>query len=421
MIRKLIPLLILALAGPGVARPESPRAHSRDATRPTYGATPQRLIPYRETRAPYRRLFTAPPAYRGPGRTDAAPAGLETIRIGLLAPLEGAEGSSGRSLRRGVELAIEEANAAGGRDGVPFELRARNDMALWGSSSNTLVQFAYTDHVWALIGSPDSTSTHVALRAALKAELPIINVGGSDPTLTETGIPWLIRCTPDDRQTSYRLARTIFEARGFSRVALIRASSRYGRFGVREFRDAARRLGRPLPMEVLFSSEQRAFTSQLTRIAKAGIEAVVLWAKPAQAASIVRQMRERGMSQPIFGTDRLVSSTFLRLAGPAAEGVRTTSWMNLASEDPKWIAFRHRFHARFGTAPDAMASYGFDAASLVVAAIRTAGLNRARIRDALAGRRTYHGVTGLYRFDVNSNNIAPLTLARVKGGRFVFH
>lgn len=385
-----------------------------------YAGTPRELVPYRRSAAPYRRFFVDPPVWRGPGRHEEAPAGLETVRIGLLAPLVGGQDAwAGQELERGVTLAIEEANAAGGLGGIPFELVPRNDDALWGSSANTLAELAYDQGVWAVIGSIDSTSTHVALRLALKAEVVIVNVGSSDPTVTETGIPWIVRCTPDDRQTSYRLARLLFEERGFSRVGVLRSSDRYGRFGIKEFRDAARRLMRPLPAEILFDPAREDFGPQLDQLAAGDVEAVVLWARAPQAAAIAVQMRERGLDLPLFGTDRLVSETFLEGAGAAAEGAVATAWTWPSDDAVGWRAFEERHRERFGVAAGIVAAYGYDATRLLLDAIGKAGLNRVRIRDALAEVRAYEGVTGTIRLDATSNNVSPLALVRVEEGRFV--
>jgi ABC-type branched-subunit amino acid transport system substrate-binding protein len=392
-----------------------------DKTGEAYGATPAELVPYRKTAEPYRRFFTTAPQFRGPGRYGPDPKNLKSVRIGLIAPLYGTrEDLHGRDLKQGVELALEEANAEGGYAGLPFELVAKNDQALWGASSNTLVELAYGDEVWAIIGSIDSNSTHVALRAALKAEVMIVNVGSSDPTMTETGIPWIVRVTPDDRQTSYLLAKLLFIDKKFTRVAVLRSSNRYGRFGIKEFRDAARRLMRPLPMEVQFRPGQEDFADQLEKIAGAGVEAVLLWTDDWHAARIIRQMRQRGMKQPVFGTDRLVTEEFLDSAKEAAEGVTVTTWMNPSRNDPGWVGFQSTYRERFGQDPGVFGAYAYDAARMTVAAIRKVGLNRARIRDALMDIRSYRGVAGTMQFDVTSNNISPPRLASVKDGGFAF-
>jgi branched-chain amino acid transport system substrate-binding protein len=238
--------------------------------------------------------------------------------------------------------------------------------------------------------------------------------------MTETGIPWIIRCTPDDRQTGYRLARLLFEERGLSRVIVLRSGNRYGRLGIKEFRDAARRLGRAIPMELQLPPGQEEFASQLDRLEQAGPEAVVLWTSAHQAGLIVQQMRKRGIDLPVFGTDRLINRDFLTEAGKAAEGVTATSWLGERGGDPRWSDFETRYLARYGNEPDAFAAYGYEAAGLLVSAIRSEGLNRARIRDALTAVRMHEGVAGRMIFDETSNNVSPLFLARVQGGRFVF-
>jgi branched-chain amino acid transport system substrate-binding protein len=104
----------------------------------------------------------------------------------------------------------------------------------------------YDDQDWAIFGSISSESTHIMLRVALRAEIPIVNSASTDPTIPETYIPWYFTDLQDDRVQSLTLARHIFSELGMKRVALLRVNSRYGRFGVLKFRDAARRLGHPV-------------------------------------------------------------------------------------------------------------------------------------------------------------------------------
>ncbi|MDD5628188.1 MAG: ABC transporter substrate-binding protein [Elusimicrobia bacterium] len=389
-----------------------------------YGDTPEELRPYGRWDAdPYKHFFSTAPMYRGPGREEPEPAGLKEVRLGLFTPLEGDsdDAIAGRDSRDGIQLALEEANAAGGYKGLPFRLAERNDQLLWGAAAKAVVDLAYDEKVWAVLGSIDSNSTHVAIRMALKIHLPFLNVGANSADVTETNIPWVIRSTPDDRQTAIVLAQEILGRRGLSRVAVLRLAERYGRTGILKFREAAPRLRKPLPIEIQFAAGTTDFSDQLARIAAAKAEAVLIWAKAKEAALIVRQLRARGMEQPVFGTDRMATPAFLAAAGPAAEDATMTYWMDMERPDPAWQGFRKRFRARYGREPEAFAAFGYDSARILVAAVRKAGLNRVRIRDELFALRRYQGVSGAMRFDVTSNNISRPKLLRVQGGRFVFH
>ena len=426
-------LLLLAAASLGAQG----GSHGGDApaSRFHYANTPDELEPYRGL-SPYKDVFTALPAFRGTGREKPEPTYLEEVRIGFIGPLTSQDGPIlppgfrsgvsedspkllfGRHMLRGAMLAIEEANRAGGYDGKAFRLIKRTDLVLWGQTSNELVQFAFEDSVWAVLSGIDSNHNHVLARTTLKTEVPILNAGSTDPTLLEHAIPWIVRCINDDRQNTYVLLDYIYRVKGLTRVAFLRVNDRDGRVGVMEFVQGARRLGHPVLLEKRFLNGDLDFRDQLLRIQEVSPEAIVLWGNPTETGLAVRQMREMGMEQPVFGFDRIVHPLFLQTAGAAAEGVVAVSTFNPDRDDPLWQGFRRRYQERFAEEPDAYAAHAYDGMNLLIWAIGEAGLNRARIRDALFRLKTYPGVTGEIAFDTNMSDISPPWLAEVQDGRF---
>ena len=97
---------------------------------------------------------------------------------------------------------------------------APTDPSIWGSPSNETVKMVYDDQDWAMFGSISSESTHIALRVALKAEIPIVNSASTDPTIPETYIPWYFTDLQDDRVQGLTLARRIFTELGLKRIAI---------------------------------------------------------------------------------------------------------------------------------------------------------------------------------------------------------
>lgn len=400
----------LLLAGRGFAQTDTMQ----------YANTPLELRPYGKFQVPYRYFFNSPWPYRGPGRELPAPKGLREVKIGFLGPITGSRDSTlGQHMLHGAQLALEEANARGGYHGIPFRLVIRNDLGLWGASSNEMVALNQ-EGVWAVLGSIDGANTHIMLRIALKIGMPMVSSGDTDPTLTETLIPWLIRVSGDDRQSQYALVLYATHVKGYRRIAMLRTNNRYGRVGTGEFRDALQRLGTPVVLEMRYTQGDTVFTSQLERIKEADADAVLVWGDAREAGRIVRQMRAMGMNQPVLGSDRLVSPTFLELAGPAAEGTVATYLYNPDLNDPVLEQFNRRYQARFGESPETFAAHGYDGMSLLLDAVRKAGLNRVLIRDQMLDLKTYRGVTGTMVFDATHNDIGPIWMTEVRNGKFVF-
>lgn len=392
-------------------------------TRPsagTYANQSKELVPYGRFKNVYKWMFAEPQPFLGAGREKPTPPGLRVVKIGFLGPLEGShEVGLGRHMLQGATLAVEEANSRNGYRGLPFELVVRDDVGLWGASSNKFVELA-DERVWAVLGSVDGASTHIALRVALKYELPMVTTACTAPDLTETRIPWLVRVNADDRQLGYALADYIYRIKEHKRVAALRVNNRYGRTGIAEFRDAATRLGSPLLLELRYAVGESDFSAQLERIKKSSADAVVLWADAREASLIVTQMRKLGITLPLYSADRVVDDDFLREAGQHAEGMVVAYPFNLQSTDPAYVAFRKRYVERFGEEPDWIAAHSYDGANMTIQAIREGGLNRVRIRDELMEMTRYRGVTGDIPLDPSGNDIGPVWLAELKGGAFRF-
>jgi ABC-type branched-subunit amino acid transport system substrate-binding protein len=388
-----------------------------------YGKASDEVFPYQRFQKAYKYYFLEPVQFYGAGREIPAPKNLKEVRLGFLGPLEGsAIVSLGEQMLNGTSLAIEEANKKGGYQGIPYKLMIHNDAGLWGAAANEVVKMD-DEKVWAFLGSIDDIVSHVALRATLKVEIPMVNTGDPDPTFTETNIPWAIRIISDDRQSAYGLVNQIYKKDGHSRVAVIRSNNRYGRVGIKTFLESAVRVGHPIIMEERFMEGESDFKTQLERIMVTSPDAILIWGNALESALILKQMRAMGFKQPIYGSDRIVSTEFLRIAGPAAEGIVSTSQYNPDSDNPRLIAFKINYFKKYGKEPDVFAAHAYDGMNIIIDAIRKVGLNRVLIRDVLTDLKTfqnYQGITGNKVFDQTWNDVTDIWMAQVSQGKFMF-
>ena len=388
-----------------------------------YGKAPYEIFPYDKYAKPYKYHFLIPIQFYGAGREKLPPKDLKEVRIGFLGPLSGSVMvPQGRQMLQGATLAMEEANNKGGYKGLPFVLMPHNDAGLWGAAANEVVKMD-DEKVWVFMGSIDDIVSHVALRAALKLEIFMVCTGDPDPTFTETNIPWTIRVISDDRQSGYALVNQIYKKDGHSRVAVIRPNNRYGRVGIKIFSENAVRVGHPMIIEERFNDGETDFKTQSERILGTSPDAILIWGNAKESALILRQLREMGMKQPVYGSDRMVSPEFLKIAGNMAEGIVTTCQYNPDSENPMLKVFQTNYLKRFGQEPDVFAAHAYDGMNLIIAAINKVGLNRVLIRDVLTDLKTfqgYQGVTGKVILDQSWNEMRDIFIAHVRDGKFAF-
>lgn len=358
---------------------------------------------------PYRDLSGLGAGFFGPGREDPEPQGPVSVRIGAIGPARRPEG---RRFRAGVELAIAEANRRGGFRGIPYEVVYRPDDGPWGTGVKQITALAYEDSVWAIVGGLEGGDAHLAELIAAKLWIPVVTPTASDMTIDYANVPWVFRCFPTDDRQAEALVRYA-SGRGCDGLAVYFEADREGRTGLRRLEEAAAaaelRLTwiRPFPpSDPRTAVSARGFGSP---------EMTLIWGRSEAGLSVLRELREIGYRGTVLAPATLLSPELLE----HPEGVGTlvvAAPYELDRRDERMREYRRLYREEVGEDPDPVALFGYDAASLVIAAVERAGLNRARIRDALA-RIEFPGIAGTFRFGpLGGANLAPVLMTTAQGG-----
>ena len=353
---------------------------------------------------PYHDLSQAGSDFLGPGRDQPEPHVPETIRVGLIGPGRGVEGVE---LRRGASLALAQANHRGGFRGRPFELIFRSEDGPWGAAALRVVELAHEDRVWLIVGGLDGHHLHLAELVSVKLWVPVISPWAMDRTVDYSNVPWVFRCPPDDgRQAEALLVHA--SRQGLHPLLLLREDHREGRVAGERVQEAATRVGLPRPEELVYSAVQPA--AALPRVMSRKAAAIIVWGRRKGALALLRAVREAGYDRPLLGPALLAVPEAL-----SVQGLVVAAPFDLSHPSPCYLGFDRIYRSRFGQAPSALAALAYDALGLGIEAIRTAGLNRARIRDALA-RADFPGATGAIRFNGLGGSLAEPVLLRSRAG-----
>lgn len=344
----------------------------------------------------------------------------DVVRIGVYASLTGATATFGQSMQNGVKMAIEEANADGGLNGKPFKLYVEDDQSKAEESKTVVTKLITLDKVCAVIGSITSSNSLAAAPFCQQSKVPMISPASTNPKVTEIGDYIFRVCFIDPFQGSVMAKFTYNTLKAHKVAIFIDRKSDYSDGLARYFRKTFTELGGEVVAEENYIAGDQDFKAQLTAIKAANPEAIFVPGYYTEVGLIGRQARELGITVPLLGGDGWNSPRTVEIAGDALEGCYFSDHFAATDPRPAVQSFIKKYEEKYGERPDAMAPLSYDAAGVLVAAIRRAGTPDPKlIRDELAATKDYEGVGGTITIDDNRNAVKSAVVVQIQGPEFV--
>ena len=346
----------------------------------------------------------------------------EPIKIGQYGAFSGKEASFGTAAHKGVILAFDEANAAGGVLGRKVELVSEDNQSKAGESATIAKKFVSRDKVVAVLGGNVSVNSLEAAPILQNAKIPMVAISSTNPRVTEMGNYIFRVCFIDPFQGAVlaKFALTTLHAR---RAAIITSVGNPYSVGISKvFREKFTASGGEIAIEQKHSEGDKDFRAQLTAIKAAGVDCIFHSSNYTEGALICIQARQLGLNMPIFGGDAWEAPQLIEIGGAAVEGTYYSTHASPDSTAPEMQNFIKKFRARWnGETPDSIAALGYDAAQLVFDALRRAGTtDSAKLREAIATTKDFSGATGLITIDKDRNASKSAVILTVKNGKFAY-
>ena len=340
----------------------------------------------------------------------------DVVRIGAAGPMTGDQSKMGIDLRNAVELAVAEWNDKGGVLGKKIELIVGDDQADPKQAVSIANKFI-NQKAAALVGHWNSSCSIPASEYYDRANMVMISPATTNPKLTLQGFKRVFRvCGTDDQQGNVA-ARFVLKTLKPKRVAVIHDKTAYGQ-GLADFFQKA--LGGAAEVVYYGGIVQRDpdYKAVLTAIKEKKPEVLFFGGIYPEAARLVRQAKEVGLTAPMITGDGVYDPTFINIAGKAADGTYVTFGKD-ASGLPTAKGFNEKYRSKYGE-PGPYSIYAYDAATIVLTAIKETGTtDGAKVAEYIS-RTTFKGAFGDISFDKNGDvAIAPYVVWQVRNGAFV--
>ncbi len=349
-------------------------------------------------------------------KSAAAPPTI-TINIGHVAPLTGGIAHLGKDNENGARLAIEQANAAKLQiDGklANFVLLAEDDQED-PKVGTTVAQKLADAKVAGVVGHLNSGTSIPASTVYNQAGIPVISGSATNPQLTEQGFKGQFRVVGRDDQQGPAIASYIAANNKPKVVAVVDDQSAYGKGLADEVEKTLKAAGvKVLPREQ-GTNKQTDWKAVLTKIKGRHPDAIFYGGMDATGGPLLKQGRELGVKAVFAFGDGACTDKMKELAGDAADGLLCSQ----AGIPPLGASkkFLEAYKARFNVDPILYAPFTYDAANLLIEAMKKANsADPAKYLPALA-TISYQGATGRIEFDDKGDRKdAEITIFTMKGG-----
>lgn len=343
----------------------------------------------------------------------------DPIKVGYVGPLSGTLSDYGLSCRRGVVLAVEELNAAGGVKGRKIELLIeddKNDPDIAAKVDSKLVDKG----VVTIIGHFTSTAGVGAAPVMNEKKMLLISPGASTSRLSGKD-DFFLRTIESDDEKARSLAKYAYTTLGKKRAALVydTANRAYSEGFGNSFKEAFEKLGGSTAAVIAFDSKVHSLGGKLDPLFESDSDVVFVVAGAADTAVLAQEMEQKGLKLPIISSSWAMRKEFIQNAGAAGENILFSRSLNINSDNPKMKDFRRKFEQRFGESPDGAAARGYDSVMALKIGLENASeLTSESIRQAILEHKTIPALSGDFQLDKYGDALRDSFIFVVKDGSF---
>jgi len=362
-------------------------------------------------------------AAAGCGSSQTSSQDGDTIKIGFLGGKTGNHAHYGIETLKGMEMAAEDINKAGGVLGKKIEI-VEGEHGSNISQAVNVTRKLITQGVVGIVGDPTTGITKSVAPICQENKIVLMSAGAVGTGVLEIGDYIFRDCLPDVVAAPSEV-KYLAEELGWEKVALVTTTGLdYSESLTEIFRPALAKYGIEISAEETIMENDTNFSAVVTSLSKKDFDGIIFTGYYTEGALFMKEMRKQGMQQVMAGGDGLLGKELYELGGDAVEGsmVYTGFAVDPNSASDKTREFIEKYQEKNnGKLPDMFAAQGYDAVMWLADAMQEAGSSDpTKYREALVKTENWQGVTGNITLNEDREPIkSPVYILEVKNHQFV--
>ena len=335
----------------------------------------------------------------------AASVAKADIVVATAGPMTGSEATFGEQMRKGIEQAVADINAAGGVLGQKLKLEIGDD-ACDPKQARSVAEGLAKKGVKFVAGHYCSSSSIPASQVYAEEGILQISPASTNPKLTEQGLKTTFRVCGRDDQQGVVAGKYLAEAYKGKNVAILHDQTSYGKGLADETQKAMNAAGLKEKLYDPYTKGEKDYSALVSKLKQAQIDVAYIGGYHTEAGLIARQMKDQGMDTKIVSGDALVSNEYWSITGPAGEGTMMTF-----GPDPRNLPEAKETVEKFrkaGYEPEGYTLYTYAALQIWADAANAAkSTDAAKVAEVLHKGGTYKTVIGNIGFDTKGDVTTP--------------
>lgn len=344
-----------------------------------------------------------------------------TYRVGALLIMSGRGKYYGEVMNRGIQLAVEDVNAAGGVKGKKIEVVIED----WGYDTKRAVpgfiKLTEVDRVPVVITGGSDAVLAIAPQAE-KLKAINFNAAANSADIRKAG-DYTFSDLNDAVVTASELANFAFDKKKVRQVAFLGENTEYGLSNAKVFGARFKERGGTMLGDVLYTPNSSDFKSHLTKVKALNPEGIVLIGTASDIGRVLKQARQLGIKAAWFGSAEGVTKVMLDLAEGAAEGYIyvDNAFDPQGGRNPQVKGLVERYRAKYNEDPILYVATHYDAIRLIARAIELGAYSGEGIKNGLYQIKNYEGWLGTITFDKDGAVSLPVVMKTIKDGKLLLY
>lgn len=352
----------------------------------------------------------------------------DEIKIGAIFSVTGPASFLGAPEAKTAQMLVDDLNSKGGINGKTIKLIIKDSAGSPEKAISFAKQLIDEEKVFAIIG-PSTSGETMKIKSICEEGRTILLSCAAAENIVNPLAKYVFK-TPQKDSSAVHKIYTVLKKKGITNIGIVSSNDGFGLAGKEQLEKIAGEYGLNIAISEVYDKKATDLTGVLTKLKAKNVQAVVNWSIVPAQSIIAKNLKQLNMNVPLFQSHGFGNIKYVKEAGEAGEGIIFPCGRLIIAEmlpenhiqKAVLMKYKKDYESKFGEDVSNFGGYAYDAILILSEAMKVAGNDREKVRDAIENIKNLPGTAGVFNFSAKDHNgldLDSFEMLTVKAGKFV--